>query len=283
MQIDGKLVLAIIAAVATGLGGFFAARAGFEQRIADLERKLLAIQDVSLADFVVSQSRQILSTQPVGVSETQLQTAISQVPKRRSDAELISLINEKLSTTELQSSYSEDDIRSWIRDAVVPFKAFEAAKGAVIAFDRSEDRGGGEIGGACPVGWALFKPAGGRFIIGAGSHPNFDGNGEPLDDYRAYADNQIDATGGFEQVTLHRDQMPSHDHPAAQVGLLPASGPRLRVSDVGTAGSITMPYGFGFSSDVKESATDRVVDHRGGGKPHENMPPYIALYFCKKE
>ena len=38
---------------------------------------------------------------------------------------------------------------------------------------------------------------------------------------------------------------------------------------------------FGFGSDGEKLA-NRDLRQRGGDLPHNNMPPYIALYFCKK-
>ena len=38
---------------------------------------------------------------------------------------------------------------------------------------------------------------------------------------------------------------------------------------------------FGFGSDGEKLA-NRDLRQRGGDLPHNNMPPYIALYFCNK-
>jgi len=154
-------------------------------------------------------------------------------------------------------------------------------KNAVLAFNRSE-----KIGGACPRGWSLFEAAGGRMIVGAGEHPN-----GGLSEYPSYADDQVDATGGEEIVKLSASNLPPHIHSGNTIG---TSG----MANTSNASSCD-PNGYCspvFSLDkrpVVGAAETSTVAHNhtittdGGnglnGEPHNNMPPYIALYFCKKD
>lgn len=109
----------------------------------------------------------------------------------------------------------------------------------------------------CPEGWAEFEPASGRMIVAVG-----DGKGRlSLKKYRD--------VGGEETHTLTLAETPIHDH------------------------------GFQFHVVINQgSGTDKFVQEEGGGnftglgnrrstaagrgEPHNNMPPYIALYLCKK-
>lgn len=158
-----------------------------------------------------------------------------------------------------------------VREEIAPLEAFKSMKGAVIAFDRSEDRGGGNAGGACPLGWKLFREAGGRMILGAGAHSNLDENGEQISDYRAFSDNPAQATGGTETHTLTPEQMPKHSHRSVQ-----PQGFLVRQDTNSVVGVSTDRPDWGVVS-TETTAT------AGGDAPHNNMPPYIALYFCKKE
>lgn len=108
---------------------------------------------------------------------------------------------------------------------------------------------------ACPEGWhdvASREPKifAGRSIIAVGS------DGER--DTRIYRDK-----GGEEQVTLTVAQMPSHNH---------SMGVTIRGDGTGAGYPYTRPAG---------GPGDKTY-HAGGSEPHNNMPPYIALYFCKK-
>ncbi|MFD3190904.1 hypothetical protein ACFMPD_11595 [Sedimentitalea sp. HM32M-2] len=123
---------------------------------------------------------------------------------------------------------------------------------AVIGFNRSE-----RAGGACPPGWSLFDAAGGRFIVGAGNHSN-----SGVSEYPSYADDPDQATGGAEFVELKIEHMPAHTHRF----LTP---------------TLTRPRGAG-QEHVSYSENARNTESTGGSQPHYNLPPYIALYFCKK-
>lgn len=85
-----------------------------------------------------------------------------------------------------------------------------------------------------------------RFLLGAGG------------DYTA------GATGGEEQHTLTVSEIPSHNHEIAASTLGTAFGSRyIQPSD-----------GANNSSDETK--------YTGGGQPHNNMPPYLAVYMWKR-
>lgn len=152
--------------------------------------------------------------------------------------------------------------------------------GAVLAFDRQPSN-------PCPEGWRRFKETTSRVIVGAGNSNDVNEekyalaeNGQPLTP-RAYREH-----GGEEAVRLTEEQMPVHSH---------------QVIDPGHDHSITLErtnfgeYAGYFWTRRELSQGARRKDFRvgkspanislndaGGSGPHNNMPPYIALYFCKK-
>lgn len=127
--------------------------------------------------------------------------------------------------------------------------------GAVVAFDTT---------GSCPEGWQPFVAGQSRTIVGASfgvdPEPGLGTNAanRPLVAYK-YRDH-----GGVETVTLSAAEMPAHSHTVS---------PR-RVSGIGGT--------HGLAAAADGGATSMKSDAAGGGKPHENMPPFIALYFCRK-
>lgn len=73
------------------------------------------------------------------------------------------------------------------------------------------------------------------------------------------------ATGGASTVTLTVDQIPSHQH-----------GGRLYYSDNSGGNSGHTTYWGPHSSAYLN------VEATGGGKPHNNMPPYLVVYMWKR-
>lgn len=138
--------------------------------------------------------------------------------------------------------------------------------GAVVAFDKADTDEDGE----CPDGWSLFKPAIGRMVIGADNNLK---EGEPENArllLPSYSENTAKATGGEVRHTLNTEEMPAHRH-------------ELKTSpDPGTSGVMS---GAAQTSDRNVNSSLRGVTggSETGTAAHNNMPPYIALYFCKKE
>lgn len=121
--------------------------------------------------------------------------------------------------------------------------------GAVMAFDLST---------GCPDAWSPVSDLAGRVIVGAHTDRTAEFG------YRAI--------GGEERHKLTDKEMPRHAHGKGREYFYTHSteSPDRFVlkSDAGNENSI------GFNKDF--------LYNKGSGEPHNNMPPYIALYFCKK-
>ena len=73
-------------------------------------------------------------------------------------------------------------------------------------------------------------------------------------------------TGGESEVTLTINEMPSHNHTVK-----------------GTVGAGGYAEGVGFGNSANPSYTSYVgMSGAGGGKPHNNMPPYLTVYMWEK-
>jgi len=152
----------------------------------------------------------------------------------------------------------------------------------VVAFDDSN---------GCPSGWVPFGDADGRMIVGAGSS----GGSIPSAETRKYREH-----GGKEEHVLNVNEIPTHSHISTIIfedryvsrfevqpnvnsprnaAELPTKGwSDLRMS--GEGGDRDYPFSLRMETD---SRNNTIKDNEvGGSKPHNNMPPYIALYFCKK-
>ena len=136
--------------------------------------------------------------------------------------------------------------------------------------------------GGCPQGWAPFAEAQGRLLLGATNGafaPGLDTDDEskPISSYK-YRQH-----GGSEHVTLQAAQLAAHNHALQRrYAFNGASGPNsFRVNgELGIVQSEDAgPLTFGSDHSGEMNATETSVE----AAPHNNMPPYIALYFCKKD
>lgn len=127
--------------------------------------------------------------------------------------------------------------------------------------------------------WANYDDAGGRFIIGAGDHGNkwtsqHNGKKHDISAYVAFGEpvrsGKKTAVGGEEEHVLTNPEMPSHSHPQSN-------------NNYYWIGNGNNPQNEVFSKGRYEFTTTTKVSAQGGNQPHNNMPPYIALYFCKKK
>ncbi len=77
----------------------------------------------------------------------------------------------------------------------------------------------------------------------------------------------IGETGGEEEVTLTKNQMPKHNHP---IYTADSNGP---------VGTTSMSCTWGNRTASKNYSRTETT---GGGQPHNNMPPYYAMLICIK-
>lgn len=112
--------------------------------------------------------------------------------------------------------------------------------------------------GECPTGWSRFTEADDRVLLGAGGKYEYG------------------SFGGEETVTLTVEQMPSHTHELGEPTGEPLRFSRIFSASAGQPRQILNANGTDFPSAY-------VAQSSGKNQPHNNMPPYIALYFCKKD
>lgn len=149
--------------------------------------------------------------------------------------------------------------------------------GAVVAFDTG-----------CPrEGWTRYRKTHGRMVIGATENSEFmpeyrdSASGTPL------ARRKAGEHGGEEAVALSTAEMPAHSHitspptaynPTKYRHWGPWGWSNHRTADFGHA-----PHFRADSADDKLASRYPLTSPAGESKPHPNMPPFIALYFCQKD
>lgn len=140
--------------------------------------------------------------------------------------------------------------------------------GAVLAFDLSP-----QTPAACPDGWQSHRELRGRIIVGAGFHSNGDENGGDLSTHT------IGDTGGAETHVLDVNQLPKHGHVLQAI-----VGKRPLPPDTADNFIIARNWlGDGAKPLPHERPAITQTWAEGGGKAHNNMPPYLALLYCIKE
>ena len=126
-------------------------------------------------------------------------------------------------------------------------------------------------------GWEEYAEGAGKFLLGAGAGmlrpqgphaPTLEsGKGEiPLSEIK-FGDQ-----GGSEMHTLSTEEMPAHEHPVSNLEW------GYDVDGNGKPARIEVDDGPPWDGVTGKLVAGPV----GGGQPHNNMPPYIAVYFCKK-
>lgn len=104
--------------------------------------------------------------------------------------------------------------------------------------------------------WELIKD---RFLLGAG------------DTYTG------GATGGTATVTLTEAQMPSHRH----AGIDWYGGENMPL-DLNVGTNYVSGYALLWQNGTGGTEQYLITNPAGGGQPHENMPPYLAVYIWKR-
>ena len=135
-----------------------------------------------------------------------------------------------------------------------PVTAIDLPTSAIVAFDRTE---------GCPPGWEEFSGAAGRFIVGAGRHSEHNQYGNPV------PEKKVGETGGQDRVKLEIEHMPKHRHRN------PSKGADGRGKQILQSLQATGDGEYG-------GAHARPTEFTGGDQPHDNMPPYVALLYCKR-
>ena len=154
-------------------------------------------------------------------------------------------------------------------------------QGAVVAFV-----------GECPskeLGWEPYTVGTGKFILGAGDRKGLlQYNGPHIPEGKKIGD-RIELTlvqpgdqGGEEGHILTIPEMPQHRHSvyrhAAQPCLESQRDPSVSID---CSGKITTA-GAGSGDPTFKVLDEWRTGDTGGSGPHNNMPPYIALNFCRK-
>ena len=153
---------------------------------------------------------------------------------------------------------------------IASLQATNVPPGAVLAFDLD----------ACPAGWSPFAPAGGRVVIGANAAG---GNG--------LSARALGQTFGEEAHTLTAAEMPAHSHAGTTGGGNPMPY-RVVFTTLGPGSANNHSVGwspgtsFADNNDAQYALAahthDFVTNAAGGGLAHNNLPPSVALLYCRK-
>ena len=84
----------------------------------------------------------------------------------------------------------------------------------------------------------------------------------------------VGESGGLETVPLTADQMPAHRHPML-ASTSPASATHGPAEVLGSSSAMRL-YGTG-TPDMPMDPN--AIAQVGGGQPHDNMPPFVALSY----
>lgn len=136
--------------------------------------------------------------------------------------------------------------------------------GAVVAFNATA---------GCPKGWQLFAPAAGRVVVGANLLADKEGESIINEDSKGnlLTVRRLMDQGGSESHKLTLAELPPHNHHNGAYKYL------LRKTGQGTYS--------GASDNTRNEPnlyTAAALKPAGNGKPHNNMPPFVALYYCQK-
>lgn len=143
-------------------------------------------------------------------------------------------------------------------------------KDAIVAFpfEKPDDViPGSEADDPCPPGWKRYRDADGRMIAGVGQHDPSVAQFTPFQ------------SDGERKVLLTVEKMPRHRH---ELDMDQRHGSPGYLDGGNRPGAIIFGVAHGPAAHQTLRNTGPIVDHPGATESHNNMPPYIALYFCKK-
>lgn len=128
--------------------------------------------------------------------------------------------------------------------------------------------------------WERLK---GRFLIGAGTNTEANSNGDYGDLGRGDPNFAGGETGGqyYHQLTI--DEMPEHHHDTNDYTLVVNKNAVQVKSNMGAKPVINEEY-TNIIPNIKATKNEdgnATVD-TGGGKKHNNMPPYLAVFMWKR-
>ena len=118
----------------------------------------------------------------------------------------------------------------------------------------------------CPEGWEQHKDSKGRFIIGVGGQEGLFAK-------------KLRQVGGSETHKLEIEEMPQHGHKYESF-VVSRPGALNKIEEVTEQDVGTDRYRNSRADDWPWMNNTEVA---GKGMPHNNMPPYIALYFCNRK
>lgn len=84
-------------------------------------------------------------------------------------------------------------------------------------------------------------------------------------------------TGGEAAVTLLTTQLPSHTHAIQSAAVATTANPANAVLSGAARGK---PPAYASYQGSAVTMSGSAVSTAGGGQPHNNLPPYLALNFC---
>jgi microcystin-dependent protein len=93
-------------------------------------------------------------------------------------------------------------------------------------------------------------------------------------------------TGGEPFVTLTQDQIPAHAHNVVATSTIgtaiAANGNQLAFASAGASKTSAGNIATFYSSNTNKATgmSPQAIGPTGGGQPHNNMMPYLTLYFC---
>jgi microcystin-dependent protein len=149
-------------------------------------------------------------------------------------------------------------------------------------------------GNFAPIGWAMCNgqliPISQNTALFSLLGTNFGGNGttnfalpnlqgaSPLGwgQGAGLSERNLGQSGGEKTVTLTQSQIPSHSHRVeGTVGAITASPSKATFASA----SLGHASAYGPSTGTPVPMNANAVETSGGGQPHDNMPPYLALNF----